>query len=334
MPPTLHTKNLPPPSRGRQTPHTKRTRNRGSGHSNLQSHNDKTIQFDGSGGIYYTGSICAAQCTNVLQRYKNGVITDLVNGQINVWNYKVASNGIVLIRGSTSATSVVFNRRLSTSGGIQNLEPPASANSAYYRLFSDGNIYMTSGSGLARFNVEADSLDSAEWIGVSSSSPTFAWNTYCSIAGAATGPCQTSGRPAYDSRLNARTASGKDFIPGTGGIVQAYPTLAAYTTPLNATTIMAASGNTLLLADATTGGENLLVRFDTTTNTQTTISSRASSNGEIEFYHLLPSSEGYALFDGLRFNDNTYVIGKIDYTSGAVTILSNVTGRLDDFRTF
>lgn len=291
------------------------------------------IQFDASGGIYYAGSTGSA---SVLRRHKNGVITDLINGQIFVGEFRVAGNGIVLIRGSTTATNAHFNRRVSPSGGIQNLGPPASVYGSAYRLFSDGNIYMYAdgGYGLARFNVGADTLDSALWIGSSSASPTNAWDTYCSGAGAGTGPCPNGLNLSTNSALHAHTASGKDFIPAAGGIVQAYPTLAAYTTPLNATTIMAASGNTLLLAGTTTGGENLLVRFDTTTNTPTTISSRSSSNGEIEFYHLLPSSQGYALFDGLRFNDNTYVIGKIDYTSGAVTILSTVTGKLDDFRTF
>ena len=287
------------------------------------------VQFDDAGGIYYRGSSGASF---VLRRYRNGVITDLVNAQISVNHFLVAPNGIVVLNGSTNATGVAFVRRYSPSGGILALGPPAST-FGHLRLFADGNVYMAeAGRGIARFLTTTDAMDPTLWIGRPATNDS---SVYCAGAGVGTGPCGSGSVAGFGAEnTHAQTSTGKDFIPGTNGIVQAFPTLATYTTPLLMTSIMAASGTTLLLAGTAASGENLLVSFDTTTNTPTTIASRASANGEIEFYHVEPASDGTALFDGLRFSDNTYVIGRINCATGDVTILSTVTGKLSDFMAF
>ena len=172
-------------------------------------------------------------------------------------------------------------------------------------------------------------MDSTLWIGPAGS--TNDWTAYCAGEGSGTGPCVGGGLSA--GALSAQTSTNKSFLASTNGVIQAHPTLATHTTPLETTLIMTAAGTTLRLA-GTSSDENLLVKFDTTTNTATTIASSSSASGEIEFYHVEVPSDGYALFDGLRFSDNTYVIGKINYTTGAVTILSTITGKLDDFRVF
>ncbi len=308
---------------------------------NGMSNGVEPIQFDADGGIYYSGSAaCEQSCMTVFRRYKNGALTELINSQISIQEFLVAGNGTIFMFGHTPATRTSFNRRINASGGLQNLGTPASSHNGAYRLFADGNVYMygANETGLARFMMTTDSIDSALWIGISGGSPapTHAWDTYCAGAGAITGPCIAN--PSYvnyaDPRLRAQTASGKNFLPATDGLVQAYPTLAASTLPIRTISLLEASGNIVLAAGTTTTGENRLVKFDSDTNTATTIASRASANGEIEFYHVEPSSNGYALFDGLRFSDNTYVIGRINYSTGDVTILSTVTGKLDDFKVF
>jgi len=310
--------------------------------SHLSSSNGyEAIQFDEAGGIYYSGGVASSNGSGmVLRRYKNGVITDLVTGQISLNAFLVAPNGIVLIQGYTIATQTWWNRRLSPTGEIQNLGPPAPSNGATvnFRLFADGNVYMGHSRSLSRFLTSSSQMDPTYWISGSgygnSSSATYDWDVYCSLSGGGngTGPC-ASNNMTWDS-LTAQTTTSKNFITGTNGVIQAYPTLATYTTPLAITSIMKASGTTLLLAGTSSASENLLVKFDTTTNTPTTIASRSSASGEIEFYHVEPSSDGYALFDGLRFSDNTYVIGKINYNTGDVTILSTTTGKIDDFKAF
>ena len=183
----------------------------------------------------------------------------------------------------------------------------------------------------ARYNVAADTMDPTLWIGPNATQDL---TTYCGAAGIGTGPCTAGLSSMFGSRLVAGTSSGKNFQPGTDGLVQTYPTLSTFTLPLRAISVLEASGNVVLAAGTTATAENILVKFDSDTNTVSTLASRASANGEIEFYHVEPSSNGYALFDGLRFNDNTYVIGKINYSTGEVTILSTVTGKLDDFKAF
>ena len=303
--------------------------------SNLQNFGSGglSIQFDASGGIYYVGSVCTQTCMTVFRRYKNGALTELINAQISVNSFIVADTGTVFMLGYTSATSVWFNRRYSAAGGILNLGAPASNQSASYRKYSDGNVYMygADGLGIARFNVAADSLDTTLWIGPSATQD---WTAHCAGTGSGTGPCTAGGSTTYQSSLVAGTSSGKNFQPGTNGLVQTYPTLSTFTLPISTVSVLGASGNVVLAAGTTTAGENKLVKFDSDTNTVSTLASRTSANGEIEFYHVEPSSDGYALFDGLRFSDNTYVIGKIHYSTGEVTILSTVTGKLDDFKAF
>ncbi len=306
---------------------------------NGMSNGVEPIQFDADGGIYYSGSAaCEQSCMTVFRRYKNGALTELINSQISIQEFLVAGNGTIFMFGHTPATNTSFNRRINASGGLQNLGTPASPHTGDYRLFADGNVYMNGDHGLARFMITTDSIDSALWIGFSSGSPapTHAWDTYCAGAGATTGPCIANPSHVIDAqkRLRVQTASGKNFLASTDGLMQAYPTLAASTLPIRTISLLEAYGNIVLAAGTTTTGENRLVKFDSDTNTATTIASRASANGEIEFYHVEPSSNGYALFDGLRFSDNTYVIGRINYSTGDVTILSTVTGKLDDFKVF
>ena len=295
----------------------------------------EAIQFDATGGIYFHGVNAGAKQTYVLRRYKNGAITDLISPGIWVLDWLVTGNGTVFLEGKSESNQTYFNRRYNAAGGILNLEAPALQDTAGFRMFSDGNVYMfgeSSGSrGIARYNVAADTMDPTLWIGPNATQDL---TTYCGAAGIGTGPCTAGLSSMFGSRLVAGTSSGKNFQPGTDGLVQTYPTLSTFTLPLRAISVLEASGNVVLAAGTTATAENILVKFDSDTNTVSTLASRASANGEIEFYHVEPSSNGYALFDGLRFNDNTYVIGKINYSTGEVTILSTVTGKLDDFKAF
>ena len=295
----------------------------------------EAIQFDATGGIYVHAVNAGANQHYVLRRYKNGAITDLISPGISVFDWLVTGSGTVFLQGKTESNQTYFNRRYNAAGGILNLGAPALQDTAGFRMFSDGNVYMfgeNSGSrGIARYNVAADTMDTTLWIGPNATQDL---TTYCGAAGSGTGPCAAGLSSMFGSRLAAGTSSGKNFQPGTDGLVQTFPTLSTFTLPLRAISVLEASGNVVLAAGTTASAENILVKFDSDTNTVSTLASRASANGEIEFYHVEPSSDGYALFDGLRFSDNTYVIGKIDYTTGAVTILSTVTGKLDDFKAF
>jgi hypothetical protein len=288
--------------------------------------NSESIQFDSSGGIYYVGSVGA---TSVLRRYKDGAVADLINSQINIYEFLVTGNGTVFVSGVTTATNTWFIRRYSANGTLKNLPGAGQFGliSTPFMQFPDGNVYMNAGVSspqVARYLVGADAWDPTMWIGPGDGSGTNSWGTVCG----------SSCLWPQNYTIRAQTANGDMFVTGPEVIHRLYPSLAMTSIDLATTTVMSSAGNLVLMAGVNASNQNILVRFDSTTNIPTTIYSPSSSGGEIEFYHIEPTANGYALFDGLRFDNNTYVIGKIDQNTGAVSILSTITGKLDDFRSF
>ena len=60
------------------------------------SYLNSPIQFDQNGAIYYCGSNNTNQ---ILRKYDNGVITDLINDNININDFIVNEDGSVIISG-------------------------------------------------------------------------------------------------------------------------------------------------------------------------------------------------------------------------------------------
>ncbi len=263
------------------------------------------IQFDASGGVYYSGSKQDGCCgsTTVLRRAKNGVLTDLTNGQINVEDFYVTPAGEVFISGFTQATSARFVRKIGLSGSISSF-----SGGTNWLPFPDGNVYMNGSGCINQYNVSTFTV-ATDWL---------------------------CGYSLPQANRFGVTTGGEAFIGvSTGDVARVYPGPGAtFPTGLSSLTIMRTSGTKVYLA-GTAGTEETLVQFDATTRGATVLSNGSvGGQGEIEYYHLIAETSGDVVFDGLRFHDNTYVIGRINGTSGAVTILNTASGRLTDFQVF
>ena len=83
----------------------------------------------------------------------------------------------------------------------------------------------------------------------------------------------------------------------------------------------------LVLAGQNASSTNKFVLYNITNGTETDL----SPSSEIEIYHAKFRGDGKIWFDGLRFSDNTYVVGIVDTAAGnTLTILATTSARLDD----
>ncbi len=104
------------------------------------------------------------------------------------------------------------------------------------------------------------------------------------------------------------------------------------TPPLDSLTLGTQTGDSekFVLAGVDAQGVNRLISYDVATTSSVEI----LPNQDIEIYHLTyQATKNVVEFDGLRFSDNTYVIGLINMTTLETTFIS-LSGKPDDMQSF
>ena len=305
----------------------------GSGSSSDGVSTTKPIQFDATGGVYFNVTPCdaAGVCTGVFRRFKNGSVTTLVQGGLVGW---VSPGGLIFADAGVPPTGMALQyydaNAVSHPLGLPSATKVSRDPWAFFGSFADGNIFMpgTDG-GIARFLTADSAMDPNLWIGHGNGSND--WTAYCALPEAGSGPCQTA---EISLKLHAQTGNGKDFFAVQNGLVQAFPTLTTITTDIKTPTRVAASGNHVLIAGENASGGFLLLGFDSTSNTVSTISSASTEGGQIEYYSLKTTSSGSVVFDGRRAATNEFIIGSIDPIAGKVTIINTSSSRPSNFLAF
>jgi hypothetical protein len=284
------------------------------------SGNNPAIQFDQAGAVYYSGTRSGNQ--TVLRKYFNGTVTDLIPADnIDLNDFLALNDGGVLLTGSTNSTGARWLRYVSPSGSVKGL---ASETSNFLRLFPDGNAYAgllrSSQWTVSRFLNGTRQLDSSPWISNSGGSvlpvPSFATESFCSgdLLTIRYAFCGWSGAMIQDSFT---TSDGKVFAisgsTGQGGmLMQYYPSVGVGTTAVQKVYSAQSVGNELVLSGLNSTGQNITNLYDTSTGLEAPI---FDATNEMEIYHLTYVPETHKmLFDGLRFSDNKYVFGEIDFS--------------------
>ena len=285
------------------------------------------IQFDSSGGIYYVGQVPTSlpgMTANLitLRKSLNGVVTNLINDYVNIYDYVVLSDDSVLISGMTTSTQTFWVRRISKTGAISTVV--SNAQVSFMRKFADGNVYlgMSSGqnSGVRKFDVSTRTLDPKWWIGrpytSDSSNSYFSQQSVCNSTGNASrysGFCSSSS--AYITGLFNLGSSSTFVIAGMRGsmgttLMQYYPTVDPVLTSVKNVTLAQMVGRKLILAGSTTDSVNTLVVLDLDTFQETIL---IDSTNEVEIYNMsYITATNKVMFNGLRFSDNTLVVGEVD----------------------
>jgi hypothetical protein len=273
------------------------------------------IQIDGSGALYYAGHTSGGHA--VLRKYLDGTRTDLINADISLYDFLVLGDGRVLVSGQTTPTGARWLRYLSATGSVYGL---AGLNSNFLRLFPDGNVYTglwgTGNFGVKRFLTSTNELEGKYWISgsISNASTYFDAATFC-------GPftqlrqafCGWYGSYIQDSFT---TDDGKVYAiagsQGQGGLLMRYyPDVQVGTTAVQRIFAAQSVGSNLVLAGLDSNGRNITNLYDTATGLEAPV---FEPSNEIEIYHLIYVPETHKmLYDGLRFSDNKYVLGEIDF---------------------
>lgn len=277
------------------------------------------VQFDAKGAVYYEGYTNEGR--TVLRRQDNGVTKNLINDAISLQDFLVAGDGSVFLRGSTNLTGASWTRRITPQGGLQTL---ATSNSGgLLHQFPDGNVYLSlndgTGSGVRRFLTATGTMD-----------PDYRMGALCGPDSADQTNCSGNG---FGFSKVVTTDDGAVYAVSGGQVFQLYPTLSRPSTTINPITRLATGpAGKLFVAGLGAGNANSMSVLDTASDTESVV---VGAGNEVEIYrlHHIPSTKS-VMFDGLRFADNTYVLGRLDLATMTVTTKSTGSTRLVDFQTF
>jgi hypothetical protein len=269
----------------------------------------------------------------VLQKYLDGVTTPLTTPDASVSQFLVLPDGGVILSGLTPSTGMTWVRYRSPSGKLVPLEP-YTAN--FLALFPDGNVYMSSmtgqAPGVSRFLTATGALDSELWIGPAAQSYNDI-DTWCQGLMTSQGFCGNDGG-YVDSTV---TTTGGDVFAIDGNmppraVAQYYPTVQPLTTEVQSPSVIQAAGDKLVIAGLDAQQNNVLTLYDPASTTETEL---LGASDQIEIYHLTyDAAQDEVLFDGLRFADDTYVVGQVDLTTDTVTVTTTTSSKLADLQSF
>lgn len=308
--------------------------------SNYGGVRNPAVQFDAAGGIYYLGY--GSTGGTVLRRHRAGVTTNLITENAYINDFLVLPDGRVLLSGSTMNTQAQWLRQLSPERVLSTLR---SSQSTFMRRFPDGNVYIgvsdSRMSGVVRYSSETSSIEPTAWIGRSD------WYGGGPVSHNDLGPicnsydygarvqavCNSNG--SYISRV-FEMADDRVFVLAGGSpgmhLAEYFPSLSIPDTAITAATAGASNGRDVVLSGLDPQGRNILGTHDTTTGTDRQL---IGADREIEVYHLDFTADGRTvLFDGLRFADNTYIVGQVDLATGAITAAAPTGGKLAGLQAF
>ena len=295
------------------------------------------IQFDARGAIYYVGQSSGKV---VLRRNFEGDITDLINDNISLQRFLTLPDGRVVLSGSTGSTGLQWIRLVNAQGGLESLISFARA--GFIGRYPDKNVYIgvlqNDGTfNVRRFLVEAGTLESKRWICRGISGLEDPANCYFNAQDFPdTWPAFNGWGGAIIAGSHT-TADGKVFaISGDSGaskiLMQYYPSVARPNTLVKSVTVAQGVISQLILAGQDMNGKNILSLFNTTDNSEIKL---IGAENEIEIYHLnYVATNNTIMFDGLRFSDNKYVIGRYDLNTMSFSASQTGSTKLVDFQTF
>ena len=269
------------------------------------------IQFDAQGNIYYTGT---ANSKFVLRKSVNGVISDIINENITFGGFIVLPDGSVVMKGITSSSFTSWFRRLSPTGVLTNLVNQGS-NIGFFSKFPDGNIYFGTNSAINRYLASSQSIDPQSWLGSGMwKDITSARHTLPQCGGIGVPVPYVCMSPSSITKTFT-TTDGRVFgLVGLGlstnELVQLYPTPEIINTVLKKISVVYQVGTKLVLAGTNSAGTNMLTVYEPSTYQETVI---VDQTNETEVYSIAYVAQtGKILFNGLKFSNNSLVVGEVD----------------------
>lgn len=297
------------------------------------------IQFDDAGGVVYRGSNGA---NTVLRRASAGVVSNLITSSATIESYAVMADGAVVMSGRTNNNSG-WVRWVDTDGVLRNIF--ANNNATFVKLFPDGNVYFgiwstSNRMGINRFLAASKTLDPNLWLSGNTNGQQvtnyFGASELCDFMSPQTAFCGFYG--TYVSNWQVTQAGQVIAVADCGGgcaiprLMQYWPEVKYLNTAVTSVTKLAPAGSRFAVSGTNEVGQNILTLYDPASDSERTL---IGPSQETEIYHLAYSSSTEEIFfDGLRFSNNSYVMGKVNVTTGQLTYLSTTNMSFEDFQAF
>lgn len=302
----------------------------------------KPIQFDEEGNIYYSGFTDEGKRVLRKKSASLDVKVDLINDNISIDNFLITNDGVAYLSGQTESTKTNFFRKILTSGALVNLLNGADIMSLYE--LPDNNIYAGEwGERFGVLKISPEGVSSTLYIG------------YTSMNGVPHTCDFNLDSNSYNSCVEPNAAKYEDFcgmggtilstfyrspddhvyvVAGTGdtaSLWQYWPEVKPIDTSVYRPTIVSGTMTTLLIAGYDASNKNKLISYNTADASEIDL-----LNGvDIEIYHFsYLASTGKIIFNGLRFSDNTYIVGSIDTQNGNTLTILETGIRYEDLQFF
>ena len=311
---------------------------------NQQVGSNKSIQFDALGNIYYFGS---SNSNIVLRKSKGGAHTDLINSNIYVWDWLVLDNGTVFIYRESPSTLTRWFRKINPDNSLINIIG-SGASINFIKKFPDNKIYFGDWGklfGVGRIKQIDNFLSEKCLIGGASGglcgTGELLGNEYEDLA-----TCADNGLDPYIYYCGISSFSGAfvNDIQSTSNSVFAvvghntrqiwryYPKVEYIDFAMvKDVPLFKTSESFLIIHGLNAFGQNKLVKYDLASSVETDL----LPSDDIEIYHINLKSDGKIWFDGLRFSNNTYVIGYVNTSNlNQVVFVQDTNYKLEDFQTF
>ena len=270
------------------------------------------IQFDAQGNIYYTGM---SNSKFVLRKSINGSVTDIINDNISLSSFIVLDDGSVVMSGSTISPSSTWLRRLSSGGQLSNLVAQNSI-IPFLTRFPDGNIYFgfrsasVGGEAIKRYLPSSQALDTRDWISSTWNSGSNPYQSLPNCGSKTANMPLICGSPSSISKLFKTTDRVFGLMMWSKELVSLYPTVELVNTVVTKISLVYQVGTKLVLAGTNAAGTNLLTVYDPSTYQETII---VDQSNETEVYSIAYVAQtGKLLFNGLKFSNNSLVVGEVD----------------------
>jgi hypothetical protein len=278
------------------------------------------VQFDDDGDVYYSGSSSNTGKT-VLRKFDGTSATDLINDNIDLTDFRVLDDGGVIMTGSTQNTSASWVRRLSAAGALANLATGVQA--SFIQEFADGNVYVGLWGGdffgIKQYDTSTGRLKSKYWIGgnvngIDRDVDNDA-DQICEVFDLTMGQGFCGNYGTQVSGLYSILGQKSFAIAGGSGqsgtrLMQYYPTVEPANSVISSVTRAQRVITAILIAGVDSDGVNMLTVYDTGSKQETIL---IDALNEVEIYNMTyVLSTNSVMFNGLRFSDNTYVVGEID----------------------
>ena len=311
----------------------------------------KPIQFDASGAIYYKGWTWAKTGgKTVLRKYNAGIVTDLISEYVTLYNFLVLPSGSVLINGVTKVNENRWTRLIDTNGSLQTL---FTDNVSFIETFADGNAYLGfhkyGEAGVKKFNVSTNLLDQSLWIGYDYITPTASDPNIINPVNGTNSVCRDErGAPRnenssfchdYGSAIKSahNILGGKTYIVsggqrGDASLVQVFPVVSKPQISIVSVSSAITLGSGIIVSGLNSQNQNTTTYFNSDSGNETVL---IPTSNEIEIYHMTyNAATNKLMFDGLRFADNQYVFGQVDLGTNQVNVFTTLTSKWDDFQGF